>query len=43
MSNTEADKQGLQFLPGYGSTQVGFAAGFTSTDASFGHPLLGPA
>ncbi|MFI1170956.1 ABC transporter permease [Streptomyces melanogenes] len=43
MSNTEADKQGLQFLPGYGPTQIGVAAGFTSSDTSFGHLLLGPA
>ncbi|EPH42182.1 ABC transporter permease [Streptomyces aurantiacus] len=43
MSNTEADKDGLQLLPGYGPTQVSVTAGFTSSDTSYGHLLLGPA
>ncbi|GGY07954.1 ABC transporter permease [Streptomyces hiroshimensis] len=42
MSNTGADKDGLQLLPGYGPTQVSVAAGFTSTDTPYGHLLLGP-
>ncbi|MBD0742580.1 ABC transporter permease [Streptomyces sp. CBMA152] len=43
ISNRAADRGGLQFLPSYGPTQVGFTAGFTSTDTPYGHLLLGPA
>ncbi|MEV0415134.1 hypothetical protein AB0I68_31150 [Streptomyces sp. NPDC050448] len=43
MSNREADKDGLQFLPAYGPTQIGFTAGFTPTDIPDGYLLLGPA
>ncbi|MEH6374823.1 hypothetical protein V7793_10915 [Streptomyces sp. KLMMK] len=42
MSNTGADKDGLQLLPGYGPTQVSVAAGFTSTDTPYGYLLFGP-
>ncbi|MDA5147432.1 ABC transporter permease [Streptomyces sp. AD681] len=43
MSNAEADKSGLQFLPEYGPTQVAVAAAFTSSVTPYGLLLLGPA
>ncbi|MEU9237567.1 ABC transporter permease [Streptomyces subrutilus] len=43
MSNTGADKEGLQLLPLYGPTQVAVAAGFTHSVTPYGHLLLGPA
>lgn len=43
VSNREADRDGLQFLPAYGPTQTGFTAGFTPADLPDGYLLLGPA
>ncbi|MGW2190130.1 ABC transporter permease [Streptomyces sp. NPDC001719] len=41
VSNPSANKDGVQFLPGYGPTQVSVAAGFTAT-TPYGQLLLGP-